>query len=94
MRPELTLYTRKDCCLCEEMKEVIRRVAARVPLHLKEIDVDSDPELRERLGSEVPLLCIAGRKAFKYSVTERDLQRRLSRQYGLAATLARKVLGR
>jgi hypothetical protein len=94
MKPQLTLYTRKDCCLCDDMKEIIGRVAARMPLHLTEIDVDSAPKLRELFGSEVPVLCIGGRKAFKYSVTERDLQRRLSRQYGFPARLARKALGR
>lgn len=94
MKPQLTLYTRKDCCLCDDMKEIIRRVAARTPLQVTEIDVDSAPEHRELFGSEVPVLCIGGRKAFKYSVTERDLQRRLSKPYGFPARLVRKVLGR
>jgi hypothetical protein len=79
MKPELTLYTRKDCCLCDAMKEVIRRVAAGTPLALNEIDIDPAPELRERFGSEVPVLFIGGRKAFKYSVTPQDLRKRLSR---------------
>ena len=77
MKPQLTLYTRKDCCLCDDMKEVIQRVAAGIPLVLNEIDVDSAPELRERFGGEVPVLFIAGRKAFKYTVTQRDLRKRL-----------------
>jgi hypothetical protein len=59
------------------MKEVIQRVAAGIPLVLNEIDVDSAPELRERFGGEVPVLFIAGRKAFKYTVTQRDLRKRL-----------------
>ncbi|MBI2349948.1 MAG: glutaredoxin family protein, partial [Deltaproteobacteria bacterium] len=37
---QLTLYSRKDCCLCEEMKEVVRRVTEEIPMELKEIDVD------------------------------------------------------
>lgn len=95
MKPQLTLYTRQDCCLCDDMKEVIRRVAAAgIPLDLNEIDVDSAPELRERFGSEVPVLFIAGRKAFKYVVTERELQRALSRKYGSGETLARRILRR
>jgi hypothetical protein len=75
VRPQLTLYTRKDCCLCADMKEVIQRAAAGIPLDLNEIDVDSTPELRERFGSEVPVLFIAGRKAFKYTVTPRELKK-------------------
>jgi glutaredoxin len=93
VKPQLSLYTRKDCCLCHEMKEVIRRVAGDIPLILNEIDVDSAPELGERFGSEVPVLFIDGRKAFKYAVSARDLQR-LLRKNRFGKTLARKFLSR
>lgn len=74
---EITLYTRKDCCLCEEMKEVLRKVAREFPLEVREIDVDSAPKLQEKYGSEVPVLFINGRKAFKYRATERELKNKL-----------------
>jgi glutaredoxin len=77
MNAKLKLYTRKDCCLCDEMKAVVRRVAAKIPLDLEEIDVDGAAELREEFGAEVPVLFIDGRKAFKYRVTPRELERKL-----------------
>jgi len=77
---EITLYTRKDCCLCEEMKEVLRKVAREFPLEVKEIDVDSAPELQEQYDREVPVLFINGLKAFKYRVTEGELKKRLGRE--------------
>lgn len=77
---EITLYTRKDCCLCEEMKEVVRKVAGEFPLEVKELDVDSATDLQEKYGNEVPVLFIDGRKAFKYRVTERELKKRLKRE--------------
>lgn len=77
MSRRLTLYTRQGCCLCEEMKEVVRRVAGKLPLEMEEIDVDSEPELAERYGNEVPVLFIDGRKAFKVRVTVRELERKL-----------------
>lgn len=75
----LTLYTRKDCCLCEEMKEAIQEVATEIPVALEEIDVDSAPDLREKYGEEVPILFINGRKAFKCRVTAKELRKRLRR---------------
>jgi hypothetical protein len=51
-----------------------------VPLDVKEIDVDSSPELIAQYGSEVPVLMINGRKAFKYRVTVKELERRLRRE--------------
>ena len=87
MNAKLTLYTRKDCCLCEEMKDVVRRISGKIPIDLDEIDVDSLPELRDKFGDEVPLLFIDGRKAFKYRVTEKALANRL-KKHGWARFLS------
>lgn len=79
---QLTLYTRRDCCLCEEMKEIVREVAEEFPqdaIDVKELDVDSAPDLQEKYGNEVPVLFINGRKAFKYRVTVRELRKRLQK---------------
>ena len=77
MSRQVTLYTRRECCLCEEMKSILREVAERYPLTIEEIDVDSSPDLEARYGNEVPLLFINGRKAFKYRLTARDLEKKL-----------------
>jgi glutaredoxin len=87
MNAKLTLYTRKDCCLCDEMKDVVRRVSRKIPIDLDEIDVDGLPELRDEFGNEVPLLFIDGRKAFKYRVTEKALANRL-KKHGWARFLS------
>ena len=80
MKTELLLYTRKDCCLCEEMKSTLIRVAGRVPFALEEIDVDTSPALQQKYGNEVPVLFINGRKAFKYRLTAKELELRLKRE--------------
>jgi len=77
---QIRLYTRRDCCLCEEMKGVVRDVAEEVPLEVEEVDVDSEPDLREKFGAEVPVLFIDGRKAFKYRVAARELKKKLRQQ--------------
>jgi glutaredoxin len=76
----LTLYTRTDCHLCHEMRSTIDAVAHDVPLTMEEIDVDSAPELAATYGDEVPVLCIGGRKAFKYRVDAATLRARLARE--------------
>ncbi|HLY38122.1 MAG TPA: glutaredoxin family protein [Candidatus Binatia bacterium] len=76
----VTLYTRNDCHLCEEMHAVVDRVARDIPLTTEHVDVDTDPELAAEYGAEVPVLCVNGRKAFKYRVDERTLRARLARE--------------
>ena len=94
MKPELLLYGRKDCCLCDEMKQVIHRVAKITPLALQEIDVDSDREARRQFGDEVPVLFIDGRKAFKYRVTARQLEKRLAGKFTLMWNIRRRIFKR
>jgi thioredoxin-related protein len=80
MKLQLQIYTRKNCCLCEEMKKVIRAAKAPFPITLEEIDVDSFAELQLLYGDKVPVLFINGRKAFKYRVTARELQERFKKE--------------
>jgi len=78
-RPEVVLYTRSGCHLCDEMKQTVAEVAASVDIDFREVDIDGDPSLRLLYDHEVPVLEIDGRKAFKYRVSARELRRRLSR---------------
>ena len=84
MKSKLTLYSRQGCGLCDEMKEVIRTVALKVPIEMEEIDVDRSNELREKFGNEVPVLFIDGRIAFKYRVTIKELEKRLMRRSAIS----------
>jgi glutaredoxin-like protein DUF836 len=79
---ELTLYSRADCHLCREMEDVISGELARFPARLEKIDIGNDADLEARFGTEVPVLFVNGRKAFKYRCTPRELRKRLSREAG------------
>lgn len=79
LKLRLTLYTRRGCGLCDEMKHVVAEVMQEFAADLEEIDVDGDFDLRGRFGAEVPVLFINGRKAFKYRATVEGLQRWLRR---------------
>ena len=76
----LTLYSRADCCLCEEMKTVLAQVQENIPFALEQIDISTDPELESRFGQEIPVLFVNGHKAFKYRLTAGELRRRLARE--------------
>jgi glutaredoxin len=77
MSHRLLLYSRSGCCLCDEMKTIVRQVGRKTSLIVEAIDVDSSDDLREKYGEEVPVLFINGRKAFKYRLTAKQLATRL-----------------
>ncbi|MFN8627469.1 MAG: glutaredoxin family protein [Candidatus Binatia bacterium] len=79
----LALYSRPGCHLCDEMKAVIVPLVSEFGCSLDEIDISGQAELEARFGTEIPVLCVNGRKAFKYRVTEPELRRRLAREGGV-----------
>ncbi|WP_251342663.1 glutaredoxin family protein [Haloplanus halophilus] len=76
----VTVYTRADCHLCAEAIETVERVAASLgrPVDIDVVDVDTDPDLRERYGDRVPYVTVDGRPRFKYRVDADDLREILS----------------
>jgi glutaredoxin len=73
------LYTKRDCCLCDEAKAVLAAVRREIPFELRLIDVESTPELLATYGERVPFVTIDGRPAFKFRVDEAALRWRLAR---------------
>lgn len=61
-RPEVVLYTRVDCSLCEKAEAAL--IALRVPLgfDLEARDVDQDATLLERYSDRVPVVAYDGRE--------------------------------
>lgn len=77
---KVTLYTRRGCHLCDVAKQAIDSARRRREFDYEELDIDSDPQLRERYNEEVPVIAIDGAKAFKYRVTADELVERLRRR--------------
>ena len=71
---DVTLYTRKDCHLCDQAKASIRAAVSmhRLPVALREIDIDADPELRARYTDDVPVITINNVEAFRHRVTPEE----------------------
>jgi glutaredoxin len=66
--PLVTLYTRQNCCLCDQAKAVVAAARARAEFTYEEIDIDSDPDLVRRYNDEVPVIAIDRVKAFIYKL--------------------------
>jgi glutaredoxin len=75
---EVLLYSRKGCHLCEIVKESLVKLQKRGGFTWREIDVDSNVEIRRLYKDEVPVVFINGRKAFKYRMNEQEFLRKLA----------------
>jgi uncharacterized membrane protein len=52
----VTLYTRKECHLCDQAKSDLESLRAKYPHSLVEIDIDSDPALQKAYLVEIPVI--------------------------------------
>jgi glutaredoxin len=60
--PRITFYTRTGCHLCDDARVIIERLCAELGEEYAEIDIDTDQELVDRFGEEVPVTFVDGRQ--------------------------------
>jgi uncharacterized membrane protein len=73
----VTLYTRKDCHLCEQAKADLASIQEKVPHRLIEIDIDTDPALQKKYLAEIPVVEV-GPYALKAPFDKQKLMMTLS----------------
>jgi hypothetical protein len=64
--PELVVYGREECHLCQDMIAALRESQARHYFHLEVVDVDSDDNLKSLYGERVPVLVARGEEICHY----------------------------
>ncbi len=52
----VTLYTRANCGLCDEVKEHLHQLQDRFPHRLTEVDIESDPVLKSTYAEQIPVV--------------------------------------
>ncbi len=76
--PEIIVYSKPDCCLCEQLKEQLKKLQAFHKFAWREINIQDDPDNFKRFQYEIPVVFIDGRKTFKYQLDEKRFVRLLA----------------
>ena len=67
---QLQLYTKSDCPLCDEAKEVLERVEAKMSfIAIEEIDITQDLRLFTKYKHLIPVLKLDGQQLFVHHTT-------------------------
>ena len=70
--PRVTFYSRPGCHLCDDARRQLE--LAEPDLEIEEIDVDSDPDLRQRYGLDIPVAVAGERELFRHRFTPAALR--------------------
>ena len=76
---QIEILTKKDCCLCDDAKEIVERVLPDYPATLTLTDIESDPALYEAFKERIPVVRINGEESFVYKTHETTLRKKLDR---------------
>jgi glutaredoxin len=72
-----TVYTRAACGCCHKAIDLLKERQRRYGFRIDVVDIDGDPELRERYNLEVPVVALNGRVRFRGVVNPALLDRLL-----------------
>ena len=77
MTVEVRMMTAAGCHLCDEAHDLLEAARADLGFDLVEVDITGDPDLEAEYREQIPVVYVAGRKAFKYRVDPAELRRRV-----------------
>jgi hypothetical protein len=66
--PEVLLYRRDGCHLCEDAETNLCALALHLPFRLVLVDIAADPELEERYLFDIPVVEVGGEQVCKLTV--------------------------
>ena len=67
-RPTLTVYSRNDCHLCDDLIAGLRVLQARFPFDLTVVDIDRNAALHARYGEDIPVLLHEGKELCRHAL--------------------------
>lgn len=75
--PIVTLYGKPGCHLCEQARDALLEVRARLPFELVEVNIQDDPALFSLYAEEIPVIAVDGVAFSRYEVYPDRLETRL-----------------
>lgn len=76
---EIVLYSKPDCCLCDEVKAQLASLRRAVTFDLRVVNILEDPRAFDEFKEEIPVVFVNGKKAIKYHLDEKDFLRRIEK---------------
>jgi glutaredoxin len=78
-KPQVIIYSRPGCHLCEEAKAAILGAGCGDQFVLTEINIETDDELLNKYRYDIPVITIDGVETFIHRVDAREFRTRITR---------------
>lgn len=71
--PEVVLYSRPGCGLCDQARDVLIAERERTPFDYREVDISGDDALELEYGIRIPVVSVDGVELFEIRVNPAEL---------------------
>ncbi len=76
-KPNVVIYSKPGCCLCDKAKVILIKLQVEIPFTLQEIDISQNQALFEKYQYEIPVVAINGHDLFVSKISEFRLRKAL-----------------
>ncbi len=70
----VTIYSKKDCHLCDIARDTLIKIQQEFPFSLTEIDIEKDKTAFDKYKYLIPVIEINDRIVFTYRINENELK--------------------
>jgi glutaredoxin len=81
-KPQVIIYSRPGCHLCDDAKAAILSAGCSDQFVLQEINIESDEELLSKYRYDIPVITINGAETFIHRVDPKEFRTRITRMKG------------
>jgi len=78
LTPRLIVYYRDGCHLCEQVVASLFQLQQELGYEIEQIDIDTNPVLREKYNVDVPVVTYQGEVIFYHFFDEKELRKSLA----------------
>lgn len=78
MKPQLTVYIRHGCHLCEDLLQQLQALQDSHDFEYFTVDVDADPHITQQYAALIPVVVLGGRQICHYFLDQAALLQALA----------------
>ncbi len=76
----VTIYSKKDCHLCDIARDTLIKIQQEFPFSLTEIDIEKDKTAFDKYKYLIPVIEIDDKIVFTYRINENELKNTLRKK--------------
>lgn len=71
--PQIVLYAKPSCCLCEKVRTQLAKLSEKAHFAWREVNILEDETAYSKFKHDIPVIFVNGQEVFKHHLDEKRL---------------------